>query len=459
MKESRALTRARTFVGFLETWRYGVLLLVAVLTFGSLFLMRDLRFDNSDESFFTDDDPAVVAIERFRELFGNEDFVYVAVRNGGDIFDRDTLRLLDSLALALEKDVPHIREVKWLGSAEYIRAHGDEVMVGPGLEEIPDDPEAIRAFKKEALALDDFVNVLISPDATIATIVLECERYPDGADDPRKDIAPAVYRVLQRPEFASLETHLAGPPVQDYESDKITRKETVKLTLVCLMLQALLLFRMGNGIRAVIAPVAVICISIILTMGIISLAGWTVSMMDIMLPTMLFSVCIGDTVHIIAGYHLHRSRGTVHHEAMVETMREVFIPCLFTSLTTMMGFLSFLTTDIIPIRMAGIYSAIGVAIAFVLAITLTPIAYMIRPEQEATIRRGVHDRLLCRLDAALQGLARWSIDHARLVIVFFLVTSLAGACLYQRVVVETNTVKDISTVCQVFRPAWRAITP
>lgn len=25
MKESRALTRARTFVGFLETWRYGVL--------------------------------------------------------------------------------------------------------------------------------------------------------------------------------------------------------------------------------------------------------------------------------------------------------------------------------------------------------------------------------------------------------------------------------------------------
>ena len=173
MKESRALTRARTFVGFLETWRYGVLLLVAVLTFGSLFLMRDLRFDNSDESFFTDDDPAVVAIERFRELFGNEDFVYVAVRNGGDIFDRDTLRLLDSLALALEKDVPHIREVKWLGSSEYIRAHGDEVIVGPGLEEIPDDPEAIRAFKKEALALDDFVNVLISPDATIATIVLE----------------------------------------------------------------------------------------------------------------------------------------------------------------------------------------------------------------------------------------------------------------------------------------------
>ena len=43
MKESRAMTRARTFVSFLETWRHAVLLLVLVLTVGSIFLMRDLR--------------------------------------------------------------------------------------------------------------------------------------------------------------------------------------------------------------------------------------------------------------------------------------------------------------------------------------------------------------------------------------------------------------------------------
>ena len=72
MKESRALTRARTFVGFLETWRYGVLLLVAVLTFGSLFLMRDLRFDNSDESFFTVDIKFFVRFHYFGSFDGVE---------------------------------------------------------------------------------------------------------------------------------------------------------------------------------------------------------------------------------------------------------------------------------------------------------------------------------------------------------------------------------------------------
>ena len=109
---------------------------------------------------------------------------------------------------------------------------------------------------------------------------------------------------------------------------------------------------------------------------------------------MLFSVCIGDTVHIIAGYHLHRSRGTVHHEAMVETMREVFIPCLFTSLTTMMGFLSFLTTDIIPIRMAGIYSAIGVAIARTAAEYKASVEEAFRYEDEILVEEYIEGREL-----------------------------------------------------------------
>ena len=348
--EQAAMARARWFTEFLSAWRWLILAVILVLAAGSVYLMKDIRSDNSDESFFLEDDPAVIAIHRFRELFGNEDYVYVAVRPGGDVFERSNMLMLKSLADALEKDVPFLREVKWLGSAEYIRPEGDHIAAGPGREKIPDGQAPIDEFKAEVLKLNDFVNVLVSPDSRIATIVLECERYPDNVKDPRKLIAPAVEKVLQRPEFAKYETHLAGTPVQDYESDRITARETLTLVAVCLIIQSVLLFMLGNGIRAVLAPVLVILLSIIMTMGIISLAGWKVSMMDIMLPTMLFSVCLGDTVHIVASYHLNRINGMSHGDALTHTIRSVFIPCLFTSLTTMMGFMSFLATDIAPIR-------------------------------------------------------------------------------------------------------------
>lgn len=443
--EQAAMARARWFTEFLSAWRWLILAVILILAAGSVYLMKDIRSDNSDESFFLEDDPAVIAIHRFRELFGNEDYVYVAVRPGGDVFERSNMLMLKSLADALEKDVPFLREVKWLGSAEYIRPEGDHIAAGPGLEKIPDDQAPIDEFKAEVLKLNDFVNVLVSPDSRIATIVLECERYPDNVKDPRKLIAPAVEKVLQRPEFAKYETHLAGTPVQDYESDRITARETLKLVAVCLIIQSVLLFMLGNGIRAVLAPVLVILLSIIMTMGIISLAGWKVSMMDIMLPTMLFSVCLGDTVHIVASYHLNRINGMPHGDALTHTIRSVFIPCLFTSLTTMMGFMSFLATDIAPIRMAGVYSAIGVGLAFILSITLTPIIYSIHPETGNVLKKERHSRFLNGMGRALEKLTTWSIDHAYFVIFFFVGTGALGVWLYQSVVIETNTIKDIRT--------------
>lgn len=102
------------------------LAVILVLAAGSVYLMKDIRSDNSDESFFLENDPPLLPY-RFRELFGNEDYVYVAVRPGGDVFERSNMLMLKSLADALEKDVPFLREVKWLGSAEYIRPEGDHI--------------------------------------------------------------------------------------------------------------------------------------------------------------------------------------------------------------------------------------------------------------------------------------------------------------------------------------------
>ena len=457
MKEEMAMALSRKYIGFLQRHRYVILLAAAMLTFLSLQAMKQMRFDNSDESFFQEGDPAVQAIERYRELFGNEDHVYVAVRDDVDVFRQPLLGTLDELAGELERKVPHIKEVTWIGNAEYMHGiGGNEIQTGPIFEEMPTDPKDIAEFKRTVLGFPDFVDRIVSRDAKTAIIVLECERYPDDVKDPRKEIAPAIYAILKDARFRHLRTCLAGQPVQDFESDRITSGQTAKLSLICLVLQSFLLFKIGRGgvvagLRAVAAPVLVIAVSIFWTMGFVSAMGWPVSLMDIMLPTMLFSVCLGDTVHIIVNYHQHREHGLKHMDAMVTMMREVFIPCLFTSLTTMMGFLSFLTTEIVPIRMAGVYSAIGVMIAFVLAIALAPVAYLLCPEKESHFETGrpLYGRprrnWLLAFDELLQKQVSFCLGHAKAIVLLFLLVSAASIWLYQSVVVETNTMQDIST--------------
>ncbi|MBQ7607249.1 MAG: MMPL family transporter [Desulfovibrionaceae bacterium] len=442
------LKHAQGYLQFLEKHKAALFCLILAIVLSSVIALRHIVYDNSDEAFFTEGDPTVTTLNRFRELFGNEDFVSLAIPFD-NVFLRENLLLLQSLAETLDREVPHLREVKWLGSAEYIRAHGSEVLVSPGLEEIPESQDEIYRFRDEILRLDDFVDVLVSKDCKIACIVLEIERYPKDAQDPRKDLAPSIKRVLALPQFAHLTTYLTGPPIQDYETDALTSRETARLTLFCLLLEIILLYRMGNGIRAVIAPVGVILVSILATMGLVSALGLPVSLMCIMLPTMLFSVCIGDTVHIIAEYQIRRAAGFGLNDALATTLAQIAKPCLFTSLTTMMGFCSFVTTDIVPIRMAGIYSALGVLLAFCFSLVLTPLVYFCGNE-ETRKTSTFHARCINWLHNTLSAITLWSLNHARAVLIFFVLTSVLGVLLFQTTHIETNLVRDIDP-CEKLR--------
>lgn len=432
---------ASRYVQFLQRFRWYIIALCLALAVLSLFAMRSLVFDNSNESFFQADDAAIRSIERFRTLFGNDDRVAVAVV-ADDIFQYQTLVRIKSLADKLEHDVPYVWRVSWVGNAEYLSGRNNEITSEPLAEEIPTSSEGIALFRKKALAYRDFVNTLVSEDGKIAVIALEFDPYPENARDPRKEIAPIVSNILKSPEFAGLETHVVGTPIQDYVSDEISARESIELGFFCLLVQGILLFRFGRGLRAVMAPLVTMVLSIIYTIGIIGAMGWPLSMMTIMLPTMLLCVCIGDCVHIIADYHRHRDLGTPHFPAMIDTMRECWSPCLVTSLTTMLGFASFLTTDIVPIQMAGLYSAIGVGIAFVLSITLTPVAYLIHPESAVRpVRRSSWDKYIAR---GVQKLMYLSITRPWPVIVFFVATAAASAAFYPYLSVETNYVRDLN---------------
>ncbi|PIE63779.1 MAG: hypothetical protein CSA26_11255, partial [Desulfobacterales bacterium] len=254
--------------------------------------------------------------------------------------------------------------------------------------------------------------------------------------------------VLGEEKFKDLDTAIVGEPVRDYEFDRITAMESLKLGGGCLLVQFFLLLKIGRGIRGVITPNMVTFISLILTLGIISVAGWPLSMMVIMLPSMLFCVCIGDTLHLITDFHRHLDQCQKRRTAIVRAVADVTIPCLLTTITTACGFLSFLATDIVPIRMAGVYSAIGACCAFVLSMVLTPIIMASGGKEKAPLQPG-ENNLNRRVHAFAMACCRLSLAHPRLVLTIFALLSGGAVICYHNVKVETNIVHDLSTSLKV----------
>ena len=440
-------------------FRWLLLLMVLLLTIFAFYQMKTLRMDNSNESFFLEGDPTKLLLDKFRDTFGNDDFVYVLVETD-DFFRADTIRLIKTLAHDMEAHVPYIKDMKFLGNVEYVEGVEGGIRTSDLIEEIPETPEEMKLVKERAMNEPLYLDNLISRDGRTAAILLECERYPDEKVDPRKEIPPVVYRILAKPEYANLKVYAVGGPIIDLEMDKIAAREMSLLGLICLGLQMLILFWVTRGLRGVVTPLLVVILSVFWTLTVAGVLDWALSLAVVMLPILLICVGIGDSMHIISEFQDQQDRGLARREAIVKALALVGLPCLLTSLTTAAGFISYLGAVVKPMREMGVYAAIGVILALVLSLVLVPIIFsfgknnkkVFDPEKSSTRKVKKTEMLSGRNDVfvrVLAGIASLNLKYPRGILGIFVVLIIASIYGYSLVEIETNSIKSISTDLKV----------
>lgn len=450
MVQTEAGRTARFFAvlaQWLLRWRWPVLLTAVGLSALLILSMRSLRMDNSNEAFFFEQDPTRLLQDKFSELFSNDDFVYILIETG-DFFQPEMVRRVRALAQDLELQVPHLRDLKFLGNAEYVHGIEGGIEITDLIEDIPETAGAMAQAKQRAMNEPLYLDNLISHDGKTAAILLEFVRYPQDTADPRKDIAPVIYKVLAKPEHANLTVYAVGGPIADYEFDTLATYESQRLVSLALVLACLILLGVTRSIRAALVPLLIVVLSLFWTLGTVGLLDWPLTLLVILLPVLLICAGIGDAVHIIAEIQDQQRLGLERRDSLVRALAVVGWPCVLTTLTTAAGFLSFLATDIKPIREMGVYMALGVTAALLLSFALVPVVlsfggrrtalYAVKSERTAT------QRLLASVTVPTHR-------YPRSVVTFFAV--LAGLALagYSRVEVESNFIQDLSTDLAVRR--------
>jgi predicted RND superfamily exporter protein len=84
-------------------------------------------------------------------------------------------------------------------------------------------------------------------------------------------------------------------------------------------------------------------------------------------------VGMSDVVHIITKYMEELREGHNRFDALVKTIREAGFATFLTLLTTAVGFLALINSSIKPVNDFGIYTSIGVFVAFFLAYAIMPV--------------------------------------------------------------------------------------
>ncbi|HEU4716783.1 MAG TPA: MMPL family transporter, partial [Bacteroidia bacterium] len=152
------------------------------------------------------------------------------------------------------------------------------------------------------------------------------------------------------------------------------------------LLVVLFLFISFRSFWGIWVPIFVVLLSILWLLALMTALGKALDIMTVLIPTMMFVVGMSDVVHIVTKY-LEELRDEERHfgkanrfNALLKTIEDVGFSTFITLITTSLGFLTLINSHILPIRDFGLYTSIGVFIAFILAFTIMPLVLNVIPQ-------------------------------------------------------------------------------
>ncbi|WP_089317584.1 efflux RND transporter permease subunit [Pontibacter ummariensis] len=359
-----------------------VLLLVALLSALSIYYAARLRFDYNFDNFFPKGDPDLAYYFSYRDKFGNDnDYLLIGLDNkGASIFERQFLIKVDSLSNVLQR-LPNIEAVL---SPTTVKS---PVIESFGYFEIPylhpHEPERYELDSVNIYSSQELVGTLFSEDATAVSLFVQTK--DDLSKEEADSLIAAVNGAIEALELP--EYHIAGKALaQAVFIDKM-KVELAIFMSASILLVILFLWITFRTVWGVLVPLVVVLLSVLWAMGVMGLFNTPIDIMTVLLPTILFVVGMSDVIHILARYMTEISHGQEKLPALKVTVREVGMATFLTSLTTAIGFLTLLTTAIVPIRNFGLYTAIAIGLAYVLAFTVLPSILLLLPKPDTTRAR------------------------------------------------------------------------
>lgn len=405
-----------------------VLLLVTLVSVFFLFNVPKISFDYDFEAFFAENDSATTFLEEHRKRFETDnDFVFIAIENETGVFDQAFLEQVDAFTVDLLED-SLVMSVQCLTNMEdFVKTPFSPMVIRRPYIDI-ENPSNYSKDSARIFERPEINGLFIRRDAKAIMVFVKHEPYLSKANCD--NLKSSLDKLLAKHEIKDFK--YAGRAIGlGYYIDAMQFETVLFIGLSFLLVMVFLVF-MFRSVWGLLVPLAIVALSMLWIVGFMASVGQDINLVLTVLPSIIFVVAMSDVIHLVTKYFDELRLGKEKKEAIVVAYKEIGFATLLTSITTAIGFLTLLTVGMKPVHDFGIYTALGVLFAFVLAYTMLP-ALLVLTNPPKIVHTGFTKNVWYPI---LHSGFRWVIAHyKRLGIVFILV---AGVSIIGAFKVESN---------------------
>ena len=324
------------------------------------------RFDASSETLVLEDDQSYEMYEEINDRFSSAEFLVVALIDQ-DIFSTKSLLNLSKLEAKLEEVVNVSNVISILDAPLFEQPKLSLVKSATNDKYLLlDDLNLINA--KQELIESPLFNELIINDLGTAVAMQINLNNAENYEITVKNIR----NILK--EDQNFVSYLAGPAMIVSDTIAYIKNDVLTFGFLTFLMFFILLIVFFRDFWSAFVIMSNASLVIYITICLLGYFDWPISIVSSNFLTLLFISSVAVSVHMI----VKLKEGKTRRFSYEESLAKIFIPCLYTALTTMVGFLSLLFSNIQPVIDFGKMMALGVVINLLISFIFIPALIGIR---------------------------------------------------------------------------------
>ena len=381
---------------------------------------KNFRLDASADSLILENDEDYKYFREINKTYGTARYLLMTYKPKGDILARETLTRLSSLRDEL-REIKRVSSVFTILDVPLLR--NPPVPIKELMENIKnlEDPAVdLQLARTELSKSPIYQKLLISQDMKMTSLIVnladdvEFERTISRRSELRQKKANNTITPLERTELEQLkhtyreckirmdkEKHSDIAAVrrimdgyrQDAElflggvsmitDDMVTfiRNDINVFGIGLLIFLIIALGVIFKKIRWIIVPILCCALSVLSMIGLLGIFGWEVTVISSNFISLQLIITMALTIHLIVRYRelLVEHPEWSEQELVQETVLSKFVPCLYTTLTTIAGFGSLLISGILPVITFGWMMSLGLVVSLIVTFLLFPAILLLLP--------------------------------------------------------------------------------
>jgi len=250
---------------------------------------------NSDlTTYLPDKMPSKINNDKIEQVFGKSDPLLIIFETN-DVLNDSTLRRIQ----ALSKEFNRMKDfdmVMSLFDAKSIKGENEAMIVNPVIKRIPKSESRREKLRKEIKKNDLVYKLIVSEDFKYTMIILNS--ISKRTDE---ELMSSIYDLLKK--YPGNETvTITGQPFLRAEANEKISRDFIMLLPIGLLIMAIFLWLSFKEKRGVLLPTFVVAVSVMISMALIPLFGWQLSVIGVLIPIMMIAIANDYGIHLIAKY-------------------------------------------------------------------------------------------------------------------------------------------------------------